>query len=175
MKHPPDTPRLRFRRITTADAGVMAALLGDPTYIANVADRGVRTEAEAAAYIERVILPAGVEPGFGPYLIERLDTGEGVGLCGLFRREGIPGPDLGYAILSAHRGHGYATEAARAFRDHARDRLGLNRLIGFTTPSNSASIRILRGLGMTEIRTFTMAGYAGETVEYGVTFGPPSG
>ena len=174
MSDPPDSARLRFRRITLADATFLARLLSDPTYIAHVADRGVRTEADAVAYIERTILPAGREPGLGPYLMEERGTGEAVGLCGLFQREGFARPDLGYAVLPPFRGRGYAREAALVFRDHARDVLGLESLGGYTSPANASSIRILRRLGMTEVRTFTMAGYAGETVEYRITFRDPA-
>jgi RimJ/RimL family protein N-acetyltransferase len=51
--------------------------------------------------------------------------------------------ELGWAILSRHWGHGYATEAALA----ARDWLGAERLISLIHPDNVRSQRVAEKLG----------------------------
>jgi RimJ/RimL family protein N-acetyltransferase len=51
--------------------------------------------------------------------------------------------ELGWAILSRHWGHGYATEAARG----ARDWLGGTRVISLIDPANTPSIRVAEKLG----------------------------
>ncbi len=50
--------------------------------------------------------------------------------------------ELGWAIGSAHWGHGYATEAARAARAWAYDERGVERLISLIDPRNTRSIRV---------------------------------
>ncbi len=51
--------------------------------------------------------------------------------------------ELGWAILSSHWGHGYATEASRA----ARDWLGPRRTISLIRPDNVRSQRVAEKLG----------------------------
>jgi RimJ/RimL family protein N-acetyltransferase len=51
--------------------------------------------------------------------------------------------ELGWAILSRHRGHGYATEAARA----ARESIERERIISLIHPENVRSQRVAEKLG----------------------------
>jgi RimJ/RimL family protein N-acetyltransferase len=53
------------------------------------------------------------------------------------------------------QGHGYATEAATACRDHARDVLGTNRLIAIIRPDNLPSQRVAEKIGLTHERDAT--------------------
>ena len=59
--------------------------------------------------------------------------------------------DLEVAWRLAHRywGHGYATEAATAWLDHAFDELGVARVISITDRPNVRSLAVMRRLGMT--------------------------
>ena len=52
-------------------------------------------------------------------------------------------------MAAEHWGKGYATEAALAAVDFAFGRLGLDELVSFTVPGNSASRRVMEKLGMT--------------------------
>ena len=169
-----ETANLRLRRFTLKDRRLMLVLLNDSAYISYVADRGIRTEAEAQEYIQTKILPVSHDEGYGPYVAELKETGEAIGFCGLFRREGHPTPDIGYAVLPGFRGRGYSFEASRALADYARDVLLLEGLNGFTAPENGASIRVLQKLGMQQRRIFQMEGYKGDTAEYFVAFPKPS-
>jgi RimJ/RimL family protein N-acetyltransferase len=56
--------------------------------------------------------------------------------------------EVGYHVRSALQGRGRATEAAAACRDHARDVLGLERLIAIIDPRNRPSQRVAEKLGM---------------------------
>ena len=51
--------------------------------------------------------------------------------------------ELGWAILSAHWGHGYATEAARA----AREWIDRDRIVSLICPENRRSQRVAEKLG----------------------------
>lgn len=67
--------------------------------------------------------------------------------------------ELGWALSSSHWGRGYATEAARAARDWARDERGLTRLISLIDPGNVRSARVAEKLGArTERRVETAQG-----------------
>jgi RimJ/RimL family protein N-acetyltransferase len=56
--------------------------------------------------------------------------------------------EIGFLFDPARQGHGYATEAARAFLKLAFEDFGLHRVIGRTEARNAASARVLAKLGM---------------------------
>ena len=148
---PIESERLRLRAIEPdRDAAPMLALLNDPGFVRYIGDRNVRSEEQAREYIAQRVLHSYALNGFGMYAIERLSDGAWLGNAGLVRRDGLPGPDIGYAVLSEFAGQGYAGEAARAVFAYARTTLGLQDLYGITDLQNVASGRILLGLGMIE-------------------------
>ena len=145
-----ETPRLRLRAMSDhddADVALMLALLNDGAFIRHIADRGVRTLDQARDYLRNGALRSYAQHGFGMYAIQRKDTGELIGNGGLVSREGLEGPDLGYALLPAHVGQGFAHEAARAVIADAAGRLGITCLRAIVNPDNAASIGLLQKLG----------------------------
>ncbi|ADV66379.1 GNAT family N-acetyltransferase [Deinococcus maricopensis] len=66
----------------------------------------------------------------------------------------VPKGELGYWIATAHTGHGYATEVARALTDLALGPLGFRRLEIRCDSRNERSARIPRALGYTLDATF---------------------
>jgi RimJ/RimL family protein N-acetyltransferase len=152
------TPRLRLRELTTADAPFTLRLLNEPSFIANIADRGVRTPEEAVRYLERGPLASYAQHGFGMWLVELATSGEPAGMCGLVRREGLADVDLGYAFVPEHWGQGLAREAARAVLAYARDALGLSRLVAIVSLGNARSARLLESLGFADRGTIELGG-----------------
>lgn len=142
-----ETSRLRLRHITLADSGFLLRQLNEPAWIRFIGDRGVRNEAEAAAYIETRFFEPVRALGFGLYVLELKATQEPVGLCGLVKRPFLDHPDLGFSLLGAHWGRGYALEAAQAVVHHARTVLGVPKLYAITSPENVRSGSLLAKLG----------------------------
>lgn len=56
--------------------------------------------------------------------------------------------ELGWMLMPSAWGQGYATEAAKAVRDEAFDRLELESIVAVHHPANAASGRIMEKLGM---------------------------
>ena len=152
------TERLSVRRFTLGDAPFVLRLLNEPLWHQHIGDRGLRTLEDAQTYLTTRLLAHYEAHGFGSYCVELRDTGEPMGLTGLIQREGLDAPDLGYAILGAHHGRGYATEAARATLTHARTDLGLDRVVAFIDADNVASRRVLEKVGMRPAGTYTAEG-----------------
>jgi [ribosomal protein S5]-alanine N-acetyltransferase len=125
----------------------MLELLNDPDFIRNIADRGVRTEDEAQRYILEGPGASYEQHGFGLYLVESKQSGVGVGICGLLRRECHPDVEIGFAFLPAARGQSYASEAGQAVLNFALQTLRLQRIVALTAPDNFASMRVLEKLG----------------------------
>lgn len=142
--------------MTPADAPVMLALLNDPGFLRYIGDKGVRTLADAAAYIERGPLASYAQHGFGLWLVTLKDGGTAIGMCGLIKREGLDDVDIGFAYLPQFCGCGYATEAAAATLHHGRTVLGLKRIVAITAPDNTASANVLRKIGLRHTRTLRL-------------------
>lgn len=166
---PAPTSRLRLRRLTTADAPLMLAVWNDPGFLHYVGDRGIRTLDEARDALREGALRLYAEYGYGPYAMELVQSGELIGICGLFRREGLHEPDIGFAVLPEFRGQGYVHEAARSVRDFALERLMLPRLVAVVSPANAVSVAIIRKLGLEFERMHRLPGDDEDVAVYGLT------
>ena len=58
---------------------------------------------------------------------------------------------MGYRLLPAAWGQGFATEGAKALVDYGLDDLRLHRIIGVTHPDNKASQRVLQKAGLEDV------------------------
>ena len=58
--------------------------------------------------------------------------------------------EIGYSVLPAFQGRGYATEMAAALTDWALTQPGVVRVVAEADEGNTPSVRILRRLGFTE-------------------------
>jgi [ribosomal protein S5]-alanine N-acetyltransferase len=160
-----ETARLRLREATGGDAPFILALLTSPGFIANIGDRGVRDDAGALGYIDRLVEGYRTN-GFGLWVAERGADGAPIGIAGLVRRDGLDCPDVGYALLEAFWGQGLAQEAAAAVMAHARDALGIDRLAAITTPDNHASMAVLRKIGFNYQGLIRLPGSEAESTHF---------
>ncbi|WP_374351811.1 GNAT family N-acetyltransferase [Chitinimonas sp.] len=147
------TERLLIRPMVGDDAAFMLCLLNDPSWLRFIGDRGVRTLADAQAYISNGPQRMYISHGFGFCLVESLDGQQPLGICGLAQRDYLDAPDIGFAFLPQHGGQGYAYEAAAAVLAYARQQLRLPRILATTRLDNTASQRLLAKLGMHHART----------------------
>ena len=151
-----ETERLSLRELTRDDAELLLRVWNDPAFIRNVGDRGIRTTEEAQDAMKNGVMQLYDQYGYGPYRVALKDTDTPIGICGLFRRDGLDTPDLGYAILPDYCGAGHAYEAATAVVDYAAAELSIDHLIAIISPGNEASIRLIRKLGFEFERMHSM-------------------
>lgn len=156
------TERLTLRELTPDDDAFMLALLNDPDFIRNIADRGVRTLEQARQYIIDGAMASYRDHGFGLWGVVPTGMDRCVGICGLIRRETLDDVDIGYGFLPDARGNGYALEASRACMDFGREQLGLRRIVAITSMENPASARLLEKLGLRFERLVRLADDAEE-------------
>src|SRR5262245_13526400 len=64
-------------------------------------------------------------------------------------------PELGWALIRAHWGHGYATEAAAAIRDWAHESRSIDRLVSLISSDNVRSQHVAARLGALPAETVT--------------------
>ncbi len=159
-----------LRELAAADAPFVLALLNEPSFIAHIGDRGVRTLEQAREYIEHGPWTRYAVHGFGLWLVERRDGGEPIGVCGLIKRDALPDPDIGFAFRPAFWSVGYALEAASTVKAYARDVLGVPQLLAIVSPSNEPSIRLLGKLGFQFARMTRLSPHGDEIALYAVRF-----
>lgn len=143
------TERLILRHLIVNDAPFILELLNEPSFIQNIADRGVRTLDDARTYLHNGPMASYQRHGFGLLAVELKATGEPMGMCGLIKRDNLPDVDIGFAFLPRYWGKGYAYEAAAAVLTYGREVHKLARIVAIVLPSNSGSINVLQKLGLT--------------------------
>jgi [ribosomal protein S5]-alanine N-acetyltransferase len=155
-----ETERLSLRELNADDAVFILELLNEPAFIQNIADRGVRTIADARVYIEIGPIASYEKFGFGLYLVELKESDIPIGMCGLLKRDYLEDIDIGYAFLERFWSKGYAYESASAVMGYARNILKLRRVVATTTLDNQGSIRVLEKMGFKFDKIITLPGYA---------------
>ena len=66
-----ETSRLRIRHLTAADAAFTCKLLNEPSFIENIADRGVRSELDALHYLADGPIKSYQQHGYGLFIVEQ--------------------------------------------------------------------------------------------------------
>ena len=143
-----ETERLVLRRICLDNAPFILGLLNEPSWLRFIGDKGVRTLEDARDYILKGPVESYRRFGFGLYLTELKGDATPIGICGLLKRDVLEDVDVGFALLPAHWGKGYALEAASAAVAYGRSAFGLKRIVALTAPDNEKSQRVLEKLGL---------------------------
>ncbi len=142
------TERIRLREASLDDAEFILELLNEPGWLTYISSQhGVSSLDKARDYISERLLDAYETHGYGLWLIEQKSDNTMLGMCGLVRRDSLPGPDLGFALLERYSGQGYAYEASEAAIQYAKDNSLSHTLLAITLPENTSSIRLLERLG----------------------------
>lgn len=107
---------------------------------------------ESNAFVERIIAEF-EETGFGLYAVEIKNTGEFIGYVGFhrFNFDAFFSPDweIGWRISDRFWHNGYATEAAMACINYARQKRLCDKLYSFTAVPNIPSENVMKRIGMT--------------------------
>jgi len=151
------TKRLALRQFALSDAEFIIELVNEPSFIQNIGDRGVRTFSEAEKYLKNGPISSYERNGFGLLAVTLNDTGQPIGMCGLIKSDALEDVDIGYAFLPKFWSKGYALESTQAMMKHAKDVVGLKRVVAIVDPANVRSIRLLEKIGMTFEKTVKLS------------------
>jgi ribosomal-protein-alanine N-acetyltransferase len=171
------TDRLRLRTPTRRDADALYDLFTDPDVMHGLGKEPVSAPEEARAIIEEWIAGWRTD-ALGPFIIETAGTNRQViGQAGLMIfdiRDWTPStwtnagthaqPELGWALIRARWGHGYATEAAAAIRTWAHECRSVERLVSLISADNVRSQRVAERLGAIPAETVTPGDSGRKTV-----------
>jgi RimJ/RimL family protein N-acetyltransferase len=147
-----ETERLLLRPITDDDFDAVAALYGDADVMRFIGLRGPMTREQTKDRLAFMV-DHWRQHGFGMWALRLKEGGEFVGRCGLRYMDNTTEIELGYTLAKAYWGKGLATEASRAVVRHTFEVLKLGRLVAIADPANTASVNVMKKLGMTFERT----------------------
>jgi RimJ/RimL family protein N-acetyltransferase len=145
-----ETPRLVLREMTEADAERLRVMNEHPNVLRFTGDGRLADDAQAIDLLRSRVFPQ-YQRGVGRWAIVERAGGQFVGWCGLKWDADAAEYDLGYRLLEAHWGRGYATEAARACLEWGRRELVGQRIVARVHVENAASIRVLEKIGLRRI------------------------
>lgn len=144
-----ETDRLILRGWREADRAPFAALNADPEVMRHFPAPLSREESDAAMDRQTVRI---ARDGLGFLAMERRADGAFLGFAGLarvpFEAPFAPAVEIGWRLVRAHWGRGYATEAARACLARGFEAHGLPEIVSFTTRANLRSAAVMERLGM---------------------------
>jgi ribosomal-protein-alanine N-acetyltransferase len=142
-----ETARLILRPLTREDVDAIFAVIGDA--IAMQYYPRVFTRDDGVVWVERN-LRRYEQDDHGLWAVVLKSTGEVIGDCGLSWQpvEGERRLEVGYHLRRDYWGHGYATEAARAWMDMAFNHLHAQEVVSLIRPENMPSRRVAERNGM---------------------------
>ncbi len=144
-----ETERLILKPADQEDAAFFLELYNMPKFIQFIGDRHLRTEEDAAAYIQNRFRPQFDKLGFGNYVVILRENQRKIGAVGIFARDGLDVLDIGFSFLAAYEGKGYAYESAWHLKTTIGEKFGHNRISAITTKDNYSSQKLIEKLGLT--------------------------
>jgi RimJ/RimL family protein N-acetyltransferase len=143
-----ETKRLSLREMAQSDYPNLCRILQDKDVM--YAYEGAFSGEETQNWLDKQINNY-AQYGFGLWAVILKENGQMIGQCGLTMQEydGIQVLEVGYLFQKAFWHNGYATEAARACRDYAFERLDANEVFSIIRDTNMASQNVAKRNGMT--------------------------
>ena len=149
-----ETARLILRPPVQADLDGFAAMAREEETMRFI---GGTCSREVAWRVMATITGAWSLLGYSMFSVIEKGSGRWVGRLGPWQPGGPggswPGTEVGWALLAAEQGRGYATEGARAAIDWAFDTLGWDRVVHCIDPRNVGSLAVAHRLGSSLLRT----------------------
>jgi len=146
--------RLVISKFDIEDAPFYLELVNTPNWIKYIGDRGIKNLEDARTKIQESIITSYDTNGYGAYklqlLTENLKT---IGSCGLYKRDYLDDPDIGFAMLPDYEGQGFGYESSFEILKLAKDKFSLKRIGAITLPENQASVGLLKKLGLNYEKT----------------------
>ena len=160
-----ETERLILRPMAIEDAEFFLELVNTEKWLKFIGDRKVKDIEASENYIKERMYPQ-YEKGYYNYLIINKQTQEKMGSCGVYGRDFLEVPDIGFAFLPDFEGKGFAYEAAAKVKEIAIKNFGLTKISGITMEENHSSRKLLEKLGLKFQKKFFMEGDQEELMYY---------
>ena len=140
--------QLILQPVKMEDAEFILELYNSPNFIKFIGDRNLRTVEDAETYIKEKFLPHVEKHGFGSYVIVTKSDTKKIGNVGIYVRDGLDAPDIGFSFLPEFERKGYGFEASKKLMEIAFSEFGLKKISAITTKENIASQKLIEKLGL---------------------------
>lgn len=152
-----ETERLLMRPFVDADLDEWAPIMADPEVVRYLT--GEVMSRDDAWRAMAVFLGHDQLRGWSNNAVIDKADGRLLGRAGLWQPEGWPGLEVGWTFARPAWGHGYATEAALAWRDYAFDVLEAPELLSVIHRDNARSIAVAQRIGHVYLREIEIRGF----------------
>ncbi len=150
-----ETSRLVTRFLTQDDVTPWMEYCNDPIATMFTSFPHKKTASEMAQYWIDLSLKRYAEKRLGLQALLDKETGAFIGQCGLLQQEVNDKTEIevGYHLIRNFWGMGYATEAAKMFRDYGFENSAAESLISIIHPLNESSKKVALRNGMRLVET----------------------
>jgi len=139
-----ETDRLYLRTLNIEDIDSVLRFWGDEEVMKYCGGAGTREQEMKSL---KFYINLQEEKGYSPYAVILKENNEVIGVCGFNPPDNKEDIELVYHFAKEYWGKGYATEAANACVNYAREYLNRDKIVAFIYPSNKSSENILLKLG----------------------------
>lgn len=149
-----ETSRLILRKMDADDMFSLCKILQDPDVM--YAYEHAFSDEEVAQWLNKQIMRYKTN-GFGLWAVVLKTTGEMIGQCGLSMQDWDDKEvlEIGYLFQKDYWHMGYATEAAKACKEYAFEKLNANHVFSIIRDNNLPSKNVAKRNGMTACGSFT--------------------
>ena len=152
-----------MREFSVEDAAAMFELNSDPEVLQFTGDKAFGSIEDARIFLENYDQYA--LHGFGRWAVIQKSTGNFIGWCGLKYSASTDEVDIGFRFFKATWNQGFATEAAKKCLQFGFDKFGIKRIVGRAMIENTASINVMKKIGLTFLKAFNFDGKDGVIYE----------
>ncbi len=150
IKIPFETERLILRPLQYEDTALIVQLNSDPEVMKYIGDPDDSFE-NADNFVKKRVDGYAEKEGLGIFVASLKDSEEDIGWFCLKNLDTTEEIEIGYRLLQAYWGKGYATEGAQYLVNHGFNKLHLQEIVGVTLPSNIPSQKVLEKVGLTYV------------------------
>jgi len=149
------TSRLGLRQWQASDKIPFAELNSDPIVMEHFPKV---LSSEESDTLHELLKTHFEEHGFTYFAVDEVTTDQFIGFIGMkhqtYEANFTPAIDIGWRLLPAFWGKGYATEGAKACLDNAKEQFGIEEIISVCTHTNTSSEKVMHKLGMQRAYSF---------------------
>lgn len=167
-----ETARLLLQPWTPDDAAAFGPIATDPRVLRYINGGEPWSEERIRDWIDRQMQGYADREVCMWKLIEK-QSSELIGFCGIQPLDDTGEMEIGWWLAPSRWGRGFATEAARVALRDGIDRVRLDRIVAVAMPENTASINVIKKLGMRFERSAERKGFP--VVWYSIEASQPAG
>lgn len=159
MKKIVETDRLLLKEFEIGDAESFYELNLNPNVIKYTGNSAFKDIDEAKSFLKNY--SDYQRNGFGRWAVVDKSTKIFFGWCGLKYDEKLDETDIGFRFFEHFWNQGFATESAKTCIDYGFEKLNLKIIVGRAMRENTASIKVLKKIGLQYEKDFDFDGQEG--------------